>query len=299
IVWEIATGQERCRLVAGIKRVAESTAKALVRVSPDRVSVDRFNEDWSGVGLAISQDGDLLAQAAGRTACVWDLVAGKEIARLTGHDGNVTTMTFAPNAKTLATGSADTTVLIWDVAAFLKDRKAATTVLTEADAEAHWKILAGENEAEAHRAIRALAAVSSQALPFFTKRLKPVAPVDKTEVAKWIVDLDSDKFPVRQAAIKALEMVDAQALEPVQKALKGNTSLETRRRLEQILNTVSDRPNPVTLRAVRAIAVLERIGSPEAKAVLEALARGAPGARESEEASASLDRLAQRVSKFP
>ena len=36
-------------------------------------------------------------------------------------------------------------------------------------------------------------------------------------------------------------------------------------------------------------------GSPEAKSVLETLAKGAPGARETEEAKESLERLAQRT----
>jgi len=52
--------------------------------------------------------------------------------------------------------------------------------------------------------------------------------------------------------------------------------LETRRRLEQILNLVSGVPAPETLRTIRAIMALERIGSPEAKSVLETLAKGAP-----------------------
>jgi hypothetical protein len=42
--------------------------------------------------------------------------------------------------------------------------------------------------------------------------------------------------------------------------------------------------------------VLERIGSPDALAVMEKLASGAPGARETEEAKASVQRLARRTS---
>jgi hypothetical protein len=49
------------------------------------------------------------------------------------------------------------------------------------------------------------------------------------------------------------------------------------------------------LRNIRAIMVLDRIGSPDAQAVLATLAAGAPGARETEEAKASLDRLRQRA----
>jgi len=44
---------------------------------------------------------------------------------------------------------------------------------------------------------------------------------------------------------------------------------------------------------------LERIGSPDAQAALQKLASGAPGARETEEAKVSLERLAQRASKVP
>ena len=47
---------------------------------------------------------------------------------------------------------------------------------------------------------------------------------------------------------------------------------------------------PHVLRGVRAIEVLERIGTKEAKQVLQTAAKGAPGARLTEEAKASLDR---------
>ena len=60
------------------------------------------------------------------------------------------------------------------------------------------------------------------------------------------------------------------------------------------MTTVSAVPGPETLRTIRAIMVLERIGTAEAQAVLETLAGGAPGARETAEAKASLERLAQR-----
>ena len=48
------------------------------------------------------------------------------------------------------------------------------------------------------------------------------------------------------------------------------------------------------LRFRRAIAVLEYNGSAEAKAILASLARGAEGARPTQEAAAALARLANR-----
>jgi hypothetical protein len=48
----------------------------------------------------------------------------------------------------------------------------------------------------------------------------------------------------------------------------------------------------------RAIEILEPC-SPDAQAVLAMLAGGAPGARETEEAKASLERLKARVTRVP
>jgi hypothetical protein len=121
---------------------------------------------------------------------------------------------------------------------------------------------------------------------------------DAAKIARWIADLDSDQFAVRQAAAKELENVGPRVEPPIQKALQGKIALETRRRLEQVVKNLPDIPDPDTARAIRAIMVLERIGSTEARRVLESLARGAPGARETEEAKASLIRLAQRTVVF-
>jgi hypothetical protein len=48
---------------------------------------------------------------------------------------------------------------------------------------------------------------------------------------------------------------------------------------------------PERVQALRAVEVLEWIGTPEARKVLEALATGAPAARLTREARASLGRL--------
>jgi hypothetical protein len=45
------------------------------------------------------------------------------------------------------------------------------------------------------------------------------------------------------------------------------------------------------LRIVRAIEALENLGTPEARQLLETLAKGAPGTTQTKEANASLQRL--------
>src|SRR5262245_17199257 len=74
--------------------------------------------------VAFSPDGKLLATGGGRagsadpadTAVIlWDLGAGKELRRLGGHRQPVSRVAFLPDGKWLASGSYDSTVLVWDV----------------------------------------------------------------------------------------------------------------------------------------------------------------------------------------
>ncbi len=151
----------------------------------------------------------------------------------------------------------------------------------------------------AHQAIGAFVTSPKEATPFLRAQLKPVLALNSAKIKKWIADLNSEVFAVRQTATKELEKAGDRIIAPVQKELQKQPPLEMRRRLEQILKTIPDNPGTETVRTIRAIMVLERIGSSEAQSVLESLARGAPGARETEEAKASLERLTTRASKMP
>ncbi len=62
-----------------------------------------------------------------------------------------------------------------------------------------------------------------------------------------------------------------------------------RRRLQQIVETIEKKPD--TLRAIRAVEVLEWIGTPEAVRLLGELANGAADARLTREALAAERRL--------
>ena len=80
---------------------------------------------WS---VAYSPDGKTLAVAdgppdAGGTVTLWDLATRKLKATLDGHERGVVTVVFSPDGTSLASGSWDGTIRIWDVA----DRHAAGT----------------------------------------------------------------------------------------------------------------------------------------------------------------------------
>jgi hypothetical protein len=59
------------------------------------------------------------------------------------------------------------------------------------------------------------------------------------------------------------------------------------------------KPAPEDLRTLRALEVLERCDTPGARRVLQEMAKGAPGARPTEDAKASLARLTRRGAEVP
>jgi hypothetical protein len=126
------------------------------------------------------------------------------------------------------------------------------------------------------------------------RQLRP-ASADPGRITALIADLDSDRFGVREKATAGLEGFGELAEPLLRKALAGQPSLEARRRIGRLLEKLS---GPVTVpeqrRALRALEVLEAIGSPEARQVLRGLLKGAPEARLTREARGSLERLARR-----
>jgi hypothetical protein len=131
------------------------------------------------------------------------------------------------------------------------------------------------------------------------ERLRPVTPADEKLVARLIADLDGDRFEVREKATSDLEKLGEVAIPACRKALAGSPPAEVRRRLEALVNRweqVLQNPAGDILRELRALEVLERAGTPEARRLLEAIAGGTSGFRLTREAKASAGRLAKRTS---
>jgi len=65
--------------------------------------------------VAWRPDGKQLASAGlDRTVRIWDCESGREIARLAGHEGLVTTVAWEPGGRRLASAGEDRTVRVWD-----------------------------------------------------------------------------------------------------------------------------------------------------------------------------------------
>jgi hypothetical protein len=251
----------------------------------------------AGSRLAFSPDGrTLVARGADHSVRVWDVAAGKELRQFKGHQGRVETVAYAPDGKTVASGSDDTTILIWD-ASSLKPARPAVADLTGKDVEALWTDLGGDDAGKAAQGIQKLATAPKQLVPFLAERIKPAAPPDPQKLEQWIKDLDSDKFTTRDQASRELEKLGELAVSPLEKLLAGQPTLETRKRAEQLLEKLSGKVlTAEQVRTVRAVEALEHAGTPEARQLLQTLAKGAPGALPTREAQAALERMSRQAS---
>lgn len=142
----------------------------------------------------------------------------------------------------------------------------------------------------------ALAKAPKAAVPFLKDRLKPVPPADPKKISQAVADLDSANFQAREQATRTLEGLGVVAVPAIEKKLQDKLPLEVQQRLEAVLQKIDDRPlTAEELRASRAIEALEAIGTPEARAVLDTLARGGAGALVTDRARQALGRLQRQA----
>jgi WD40 repeat protein len=95
-VWDVVSGKE-------FRRLACQGAQKLVA---------------RGVCLAFAPDGRTLAVGGmgdENEVQVWEILSARVRLRLSGHRGPVTALAYSPDGRLLASGSEDTTILIWDL----------------------------------------------------------------------------------------------------------------------------------------------------------------------------------------
>jgi dipeptidyl aminopeptidase/acylaminoacyl peptidase len=275
-LWEVTTGKEILILKGNEGRV--------------------FAIAWSPDGRFVAS-GDVGAESDLESVRVWDMATGKQIAKFSGFASGVLSLAFSPDGAYLASGHLDSTILVWQLGKVAP--KLTPQRLSMEELDAHWADLAGDDAPKAYASCWTLIAAAEQSVPFLRDRIKPVVAEDAAKVQKWIADLDSNEFTVRDAATKELKKLGSQAAAPIKKAIKGTLTAESRQSLARIAEELGEVVEPETLRVIRAVMVLEKIGSPEARAILQTLAKGAEGVRETEESKSALARLTTRRQGIP
>jgi hypothetical protein len=263
-VWEVGSGKQRLHL----------TSKGFF------------------VSVAFSPDGTLLAHGSTEGLALHDLLNGKDLWRL-GHPVRGQFVAFSPDGALLAvagqTAEGEASITLYDMPR--QRHEPLPRELGAEQLEALWADLAVDNDFRLQRVIAGLRAAPTHTVPFLAKKLHPVPGAQLQRVKGLLKDLDDDNAEKRDQAMTSLQQ-EAAAFEPLLAEVRRDAEPgEVRNRVERILGRqrAAAVPRPL-LTELRAVTILEQIGSAQARAVLRALAGGAAGARLTEEARQALER---------
>jgi dipeptidyl aminopeptidase/acylaminoacyl peptidase len=296
-VWETATGKESRRFGrhASTAPLDSGSKSTFVALSPDGAALattgmtgdDRLRvwdvtaeqEDFrcreQGMyfeAVAFSPDGKMLAAANHQAVHVFGEIPGRKLNRVGTSDG------AAPPVPEIEKPIPDD--LAWP-----KEK-----------CDRLWADLGSGDRRRIDAAEQTLRSVPAQALQFLAKRLQPVPAAEGEQAAKWIAELDDDDFGKRDHAQKELSKVAASFEPALRAALAAKPSVEARNRLTELLAAVDAADLPESLTAeLRALDLLEEIGTPQAQKVLHDIAGGASKVRLTEAALAGLRRLGKRL----
>ncbi len=291
------------RLVAGrlVKMVAGGGPLAVWELATGKV-LARIPETDFVRQVAFAPDGRTVALADGRSVRIRDLLdAGRKAdypapdvtSELTDRGWVTQTLAFSPDGRTLASGHRDGSVLLWKVPRLAEDGSPA---VSEAERERLWADLASDSPVTARSAVERLARHPAAAVALLQTRFRPTPLPPDPAVDALVRDLDSDTFAAREEATRKLREKGAKAETALRRHLAGSASAEARRRVEELLSSLTPPLQRLplageTLRGVRAIEVLERAGTPEARKLLEAWTGPGRDERLTAEAVVAITRL--------
>ncbi len=237
--------------------------------------------------LAVSPDGKTVAWSGIESTTDVQLIELRTQAvrrRLNGDSYPVKRLAFSPDGSKLLSTGPDGAALVWDLFG-RHSRKPADPPDAKAVA-AWWDDLAVEEGGSADRVMRAMAGRPAEAVKLLREKL-PAPVVEPAAIDALIEQLGDRDFATREAATKALSQIAA-AEKKLATAAEKSGSAEVRQRAEGVLKKLRRAGG---LQAERAVEVLEWIGTPDAKALLKALAGGVPEAPLTRDAAEAANRL--------
>jgi WD40 repeat protein len=235
-------------------------------------------------GLAISPSGRWIGVGRPDTKiAIIEMGSGKEVLSIAGHDSPARDVVFTRDGRHIV-GNADLSPVLWSL--IPKDLPT-----LEGSAADIWQSLASEDGARAYRLVWALSRNPKRAVQILADQVKPAElTIDRTTYDKWVANLDSPQFRVREAAER--ELLRASLKIPkawLRQTFDDSKVDEVRARLGRVL-AHRDRPDPNEWRLSRAVQALELAGSEDSRALLKTWAETG-GSPLSVEAKAALARL--------
>jgi hypothetical protein len=204
--------------------------------------------------------------------CVWEVATRKHVGYFfDGTEEAVRSVAFSPDGRLLAAGKDDGSLELWEVLTWtlLGRRQGPDGRVFALAFSSDGRVLASGHE-DTTALLWDVSGVWAAGRPDG----RPLTPTDLDVLWRQLGEGESAK------AYRALGTL----------ARNPEKTLEL---LRQRLRPM-DIDDKTVVRNLRAVALLEQIGTPEARRLLEALARGATGARLTREAKVSLERLAKR-----
>ncbi|HEX3147738.1 MAG TPA: WD40 repeat domain-containing protein [Gemmataceae bacterium] len=285
-LWRIEAGGSRVTTVAidhDGQRVAAGNAAGEIIVLSAATGKKVYGTTRSNhavADLSFSPDGRLLAigvnhaeaktQRMLATVQVHELATGQEIASLPDQPGPLTSLFFSPDGRELFTAN-------WQGYVFRSRWLASPDSVVKHPNEAiiAWSLLGDSDGAFAHIAMARLVHNPDEALRAFKTGMKPEAELLGKIIGDLIVDLEKPRFADRERAGRQLAQLNWRAKNELQKLVSTSTSEEARNRASQLVRAMGDvsaRRSDSALKRYRTCAVLEEIGTLEARAVLKELA---------------------------
>ena len=301
-VWEVETGKKRHEFAGvGDPYGCAFSPDGRLLAALDGGLVQVFNLRTGGpsrrfllaganptiITVAFSPDGAMLVTGSLEgSITLWDVLTGNPIMNFDQHEGEVAGFGFSHDGKRLISTSSDGTALVWDLAA-KPDTKAELTSADEA-----LRLLAAQRPEVAQQGMEYFYRKPDQAVRLLGDKVPVPEAVPAARIAGLVQNLGSEDFQTREAAVRDLEAIGAEARPAIQEAAAKSASPEVVKRAEGLLARFDGPPTRGDdLRVIRAVEVLEGIGTAGARAVLAKWAAGPPMHRQTTEALAALARL--------